>query len=75
MFLVMPSDPTTDNASEYLTQRQIAHHVMPIPEELGYKTGATKGIYLQGDNLDKVMLDLSANGFIIMRVFKEFEIC
>lgn len=77
MFIVMPSDPTTVNASEYLTGIGVKHMVLDIPKELGYKTGANIGIYLEGDDEEneKVMLDLSAKGFVIMRVFKSFEIC
>jgi hypothetical protein len=75
MFIVMPSDPTTVKASEYLESEGVKHMVMDIPEELGYKTGANIGIYLEGADAEKVMRDLSTKGFVIMRVFKAFEIC
>lgn len=72
MFIILPSDPTTLNASEYLTQQGIEHSVLAIPDELGYKTGASQGIYLPQEGA-KVMIDLCSAGFVIMRVFKEFE--
>jgi hypothetical protein len=75
MFIVMPSDPTTLKASEYLESTGVKHMIMDIPEELNYKTSANIGIYLEGTDAEKVMLDLSAKGFVIMRVFKAFEIC
>lgn len=75
MFIVMPSDPTTEKASEFLKAENVEHAVMDIPEELGYKTGANIGIYLSGQNANAVMLKLSAKGFVIMRVFKSFEVC
>jgi hypothetical protein len=75
MFIVMPSDPTTLKASEYLESIGVRHRIMDIPSELGYKTTANTGIYLEGDNLQEIMLKLSAQGFVIMRVFKSFEIC
>jgi hypothetical protein len=75
MFIVMPSDPATHKASEYLESRNIKHMVLDIPESLGYKTGANIGIYLEGENTDQIMLDMSAQGLIIMRVFKSFEVC
>ncbi len=71
----MPSDPTTEKASEYLMTQNIPHRVIEIPEELGYKTGASLGIYLEGGEANRVMVDLSAKGFVIMRVFKSFELC
>lgn len=75
MFIVMPSDPTTHKASEFLESLGVKHLVMPIPEELEYKTGATVGIYLEGEEANQVMMQLSAKGFVIMRVFKSFEVC
>lgn len=75
MFIVMPSDPATLKASEYLESIGVRHMVMDIPEELGYKTSANTGIYIEGQDQEKIMRDLSTKGFIIMRVFKAFEIC
>jgi hypothetical protein len=75
MFIVMPSDPTTIKASEYLETKGVRHMILDIPEELGYKTSANIGIYLEGTENEQVMLDLSAQGFVIMRVFKSFELC
>lgn len=75
MFIVMPSDPTTLKAAEFLDSLDVPYRVMDIPPELGYKTGANIGLYLEGDNPDEVMRQLSAKGFVIMRVFKSFEIC
>lgn len=75
MFIIMPSDATTLKASEYLESIGVKHMLLDIPEELGYKTAANKGIYLEGENTQQVMLDLSAKGFVIMRVFKSFELC
>jgi len=75
MLIVMPSDPATQKASQYLTEQGIQHMVLDIPDQLEYKTGATTGIYLEGSDKEKIMLDLSAKGFIIMRVFKSFEVC
>ncbi len=75
MFIVMPSDTTTHKASEFLESIAVKHMVVEIPEELGYKTGANVGLYLEGENTDQVMRELSAKGFVIMRVFKSFELC
>ena len=75
MFIVMPSDPTTVKASEYLETLNVKHMVLDIPEELGYKTGANIGIYLEGTDTEEIMLKLSAKGFVIMRIFKQFELC
>ncbi len=74
MLIVMPSDPTTYKASEYLNSIPTPHQILEIPDELGYKTGATVGLYLDGEHADDIMKDLSAHGFVIMRVFKSFKL-
>lgn len=75
MFVVMPSDATTLKASEYLQRAGIKHMVMDIPEELGYKTTANTGIYIEGNDQEQILRKLSSEGFVIMRLFKSFEIC
>lgn len=71
--MVLPSDPTTLKASEYLHGQGVVHEVIEIPDSLGYRTGATLALYLEGDYQPELMVQLSAEGFVIMRVFQEFR--
>lgn len=73
MLIVLPSTPTTENASAFLTEQGIEHQVIPIPESLGYKTGSELGIYIPGANMSVSMV-LTKARFVVMRVFKEFEL-
>ncbi len=70
MLIVLPSTPTTEKASEYLSQQGIAHQVIPIPESLGYKTGADIAIYAEQD----LSMTLTKARFVVMRVFREFKL-
>ncbi len=74
MLIVLPSTPTTENASHWLEERGIAHQVIPIPESLGYKTGSDIGIYIEGTDQTGVPMELTKARFIVMRVFKEFKL-
>ena len=71
MLLVLPSTPMTENASAWLTEKCIAHEVIPIPESLGYKTGSDIGIFIEKPGVD-VAMELTKARFIVMRVFKDF---
>ncbi len=73
MLIVLPSTPTTENASTWLQERGIAHRVIPIPESLGYKTGSDIGLYVEGTDVD-VAMELTRARFIVMRVFKDFKL-
>lgn len=75
MLIVMPSDPTTLEASAYLKETGVPHEVIAIPEDLGYKTGANIALYFEGNTESSAMMvKLSAQGFVIMRVFREFTL-
>lgn len=74
MLIVLPSDPTTQKASAFLTQHQVAHQVIDLPETLDYKTGANLAIWLHPPVGPSVLTDLSAAGFVIMRVFRQYQL-
>lgn len=74
MLIVLPSTPTTENASQWLTERAIPHQVIPIPDSLGYKTGSDIGIYIEGRDHQGVPMELTKARFIVMRVFKDFQL-
>lgn len=74
MLIVLPSTPTTENASQWLTEREIPHQVIEIPESLGYKTGSDIGIYIEGSDHQGVPMELTKARFIVMRVFKDFKL-
>lgn len=73
MLIVLPSTPTTENASDWLKERGITHQLIPIPESLGYKTGSDIAIYLEESDMD-VAMELTKARFIVMRVFKDFRL-
>jgi hypothetical protein len=72
MLIVLPSTPTTEQASAYLNEQGVAHRLIPIPESLGYKTGADLAIYSPTANGAEVATVLTKARFIVMRVFKDF---
>ncbi len=74
MLIVLPSTPTTENASRWLEERAVAHRVIPIPESLGYKTGSDVGIYVEGSDQTDVPMELTKARFVVMRVFKDFKL-
>ena len=74
MLIVLPSTPATEKASEYLTERAVPHQVIPIPESLGYKTGSDVGIYIESEDHADVPMALTRQRFVVMRVFKEFQL-
>ena len=74
MLIVLPSSSTTEKASEFLSQHGYEHTVIPIPEELGYKTGADIAIYTVSADRNKMLTELTKERFVVMRVFKEFEL-
>ena len=75
--IILPSTPATENASTYLTQQEVAHQVIMVPESLGYKTGSDLAIYLSTEvyasHGDIAML-LTRQRFVVMRVFKDFSL-
>lgn len=73
MLIVLPSTPTTENASQWLQERGIPHRVIPIPESLGYKTGSDVGLYVEGADVTAVPAELTKARFVVMRVFKDFK--
>ena len=73
MLIVLPSTPTTENASLWLKERGIAHEVIEIPESLNYKTGSDIALYIEGNDHQGVPMDLTKASFIVMRVFKDFK--
>ncbi len=74
MLIVLPSTPTTEKASEYLTQKGVPHQVIPIPDSLNYKTGSEIGIYIDSEDHTGVPMELTRQRFIVMRVFKDFKL-
>lgn len=74
MLIVLPSTPTTENASQWLNERGIPHQVIAIPESLGYKTGSDIGIYIESNDQQGVPMELTKARFIVMRVFKDFKL-
>jgi hypothetical protein len=73
MLIVLPSTPTTENASKWLTERGIPHEVINIPDSLNYKTGSDIALYIEGNDQQGVPMDLTRAHFIVMRVFKDFK--
>ncbi|WMU93372.1 hypothetical protein EMOOHJMP_00179 [Microcystis phage MaAM05] len=74
MLIVLPSTPTTENASQWLNERNVPHQVIPIPESLGYKTGSDVAIYIEGNDQQGVPMELTKARFVVMRVFKDFKL-
>ena len=74
MLIVLPSTPTTEKASAYLAGKNIPHRVIPVPESLDYKTGSDIAIYIEGNDHADVPMQLTRERFIVMRVFKDFEL-
>jgi len=74
MLIVLPSTPTTEKASEYLSAQNVPHRVIPVPESLNYKTGSDTAIYIEGNHHEDVPMRLTKERFIVMRVFKDFEL-
>ena len=62
----------TENASQLLKEWQVEHQVIPVPEDLDYKTGSDTCIYLAvvPDNID-VPMALTKAKVVVMRVFRE----
>lgn len=73
MLVILPSTPTTENASRWLAEQGVAHRLIPIPESLGYKTGADIAIYAEGPDASDILAKLTRAGFVVMRVFKDFQ--
>ena len=74
MLIVMPSDPTTEEASVFLAGEGFDNQVMPIPDELEYRTSATLSLYFPNDDdSEAIMMALSGKGLVIMRVFKHYH--
>ena len=74
MLIVLPSDGMTTKASAWLTDEGVAHQVIPLPASIDYKTGANTALYLNSDNNMDVPMRLSRQRFVVMRVFREFEL-
>lgn len=74
MLIVLPSTPTTENASQWLNERSIPHQLISIPESLGYKTGSDLAIYIEGSDQQGVPMELTKARFVVMRVFKDFKL-
>lgn len=74
MLIVLPSNPATEKAAEYLKQQEVPHQVIALPKSINYQTGATLAIYFeQTEAPQQLMTQLSNAGHVIMRVFKEFK--
>lgn len=73
MLIFLPSTPATENASKYLSEREVAHEVIPVPEELDYKTGSDVCIYIKSEDHTDIPMELTKQRFVVMRVFKDFK--
>jgi hypothetical protein len=73
MLIILPSTPTTENAGRWLEEQGVPHRLIPIPESLGYRTGADIAIYVPGNDASDVPAALTRARFVVMRVFKDFE--
>jgi len=69
ILIVLPSDSGVAKATAYLTEHGLPHRVMKLPERLGYKTGASLGIYAEED----YSMILTRQRLVVMRVFRGFE--
>ena len=77
MLIVLPSDSTTIKASAWLKGRGVNHRMIRIPDSLGYRTTATIALYLPDathTDAKTMMMDFSAEGFVIMRIFQDFHL-
>ena len=74
MLIILPSTPTTQKASDYLSTKQVPHQVIPVPESLGYKTGSDVAIYIESDDHTGIPMALTKERFVVMRVFKDFKL-
>ncbi len=76
MLIILPSSPTTEAASDYLSSQGIAHIVIPVPESLSYKTGSDTAIYIDTQEDPHAHADipmqLTKHRFVVMRVFKDY---
>jgi hypothetical protein len=74
VLIVFPSDPATLDAGAFLKEQAIAYDIIEIPDSLGYRTGATLGLYVPyHPDPQGLMLALSSAGIVIMRVFKGWQ--
>ncbi len=74
MLIVLPSDGMTTKASAWLMEEGVRHHVIKLPQRLDYKTGANTAIALEGDDNMDAPMRLSKQRFVVMRVFRDFEL-
>lgn len=74
MLIVLPSRPTTEEASLWLQAAGVSHNVIVIPSRLGYRTASDIGICIAGDQHADVPMQLTKARFVVMRVFKRFEL-
>jgi hypothetical protein len=74
MLIVLPSTPTTEEASAWLARSGVEHCVITLPERLDYKTAADNAIYVSGEQHADVPMQLTRERFIVMRVFKGFQL-
>jgi hypothetical protein len=73
MLIVLPSDPTTTLASQFLTTQGVDHTVVPIPTSLNYRNAANCALYLPEPVLHPdVPMQLTKAKFVVMRVFKGY---
>ncbi|MBY0405711.1 MAG: hypothetical protein K2X66_17545 [Cyanobacteria bacterium] len=74
MLIVLPSTPATEKASDYLKEKGYEHQVIAMPESIDYKTGSDIGIYTESPDRNKMLIELTQQRFVVMRVFKEFHL-
>jgi hypothetical protein len=74
MLIILPSTPTTEKASQWLEQEGISHRIISIPDSLGYKTGSDIGLYVNDNNAAGIPAALTRARFVVMRVFKDFDL-
>lgn len=76
MLIFLPSTPATENASAFLAEKGVAHELIPVPEDLGYKTGSDVCLYIapeaHADHSLDIPMELTRQRFVVMRVFKDY---
>jgi hypothetical protein len=74
MLIVFPSSPMTFKAGEWLAEQNIAHRIITLPESINYKTGANHALFVEGQNMGEVPMQLSRAHFVVMRVFRNYRL-
>jgi hypothetical protein len=72
MLIMLPSTPTTQQASLFLTAQGVVHQVIAVPASLQYQNASTVGIYTTDTAHGDLPMLLTKQRFVVMRVFKDY---